>query len=465
MTRADRRNSTTVSRRAFLLRGGVGLAGAALLPACTDYVRHVGSGFTGAETVGADTLVFAHGPERSGTLAKLIDEFNKSNGKGIKVQWREMPADSGQYFDKLRTEFQAGGGGVDVMSGDITWSSQFAANGWIQDLSDLFTEDMRSEYLGPPLQANTYKGTIFGVPWFTDAGMFYYRKDLLEKAGARNAPTNWDEVIDISRKLVEEGSVQYGLVFQGAEYEGGVCNGSEYIWNAGGELLDPNDLNRVVIGSSEAERGLETERMFVAEGIASEGVAVYKEQETDTAFLGGSHAFARNWPYMLGLAADPAISSLKPEQIGLTQLPVVKAGDTSFNALGGWNFFINASSKRKEQAWEFIRFMSEDSTQKAFAIDGALLPTKKAIYEDREALEKQPTVEVAKEATTNSKPRPIHPFYSDMSLVLSEGFNESLKGAQSPSRAINGIEREMKRIAEIGTNVYDLGESGGGPAS
>jgi multiple sugar transport system substrate-binding protein len=402
-------------------------------------------------------VVFSFGPDESGSLTKAVGKFNQQNESGITVEYREMPADSGQYFDKLRTEFQAGGATIDVIGGDVIWPVQFAANGWIADLSDLFTEEQQSEFLDAPIQANIYKDRIYGVPFFTDAGMFYYRKDLLEKSGSTNAPQTWNEVIDLSRKIVDAGDAEYGMVFQGAEYEGGVCNGCEYIWGSGGNILDDQNLSRVVIDSPEAAAGLETERMLVAEGVAPEAVAVYKEQESHTAFLGGGSPFIRNWPYMFGLASDPAISSIKPEQIGIAPLPVSSDGKQSYSALGGWNFFINETSQKKEQAWEFIKFMGEPEQQSFFAINGSLLPTRKALYEDEKVLKDAPAVELAKEVTQNARPRPTHPFYSDMSLALSQAFNENIKGITSADQTVVNLQAELQRLADIGEEVFNLG--------
>ncbi|HKH12586.1 MAG TPA: ABC transporter substrate-binding protein, partial [Rubrobacter sp.] len=89
--------SRLFDRRAFLKMGGAGLAGAALLGAA-------GCGGGGGAFNGEITMGF--GREPSGTLQKLIDQFNKQN-KDIKVTWRNMPASASQYFDQLRTQFQA----------------------------------------------------------------------------------------------------------------------------------------------------------------------------------------------------------------------------------------------------------------------------------------------------------------------------------------------------------------------
>ena len=90
---------------------------------------------------------------------------------------------------------------MDVIGGDVIWPAQFAASGFILDLSDRFTADMRERYLDGPLEAVTYEGKIYGVPWFTDAGMFYYRKDLLEQSGFSEPPKTWAEMKEMAGKV------------------------------------------------------------------------------------------------------------------------------------------------------------------------------------------------------------------------------------------------------------------------
>src|SRR3712207_9432993 len=97
------------------------------------------------------------------------------------------------------------------------------------------------------MQAATYEGKIYAVPWYTDAGLLYYRQDLLEKAGYSEPPVTWDELEEMANKVKQDEGIKNGFVFQGAEYEGGVCNGLEYIRTHGGDVLDPNDPSKVII--------------------------------------------------------------------------------------------------------------------------------------------------------------------------------------------------------------------------
>ena len=256
-----------LSRRDFLKVGGAGLAGAAFLGAAG-----CGGGEQGG---GATEIYFTSAPDESGTTEKLIDMFNDKNKGKYKVIFHQGNADTGQRFDKLRTQMQAGGEDLDVILGDVIWTAQLAESGWISDLSDRFTESQRKEFLPGSVEAITYKGKAFGMPWFTDTGLLYYRKDLLQESGFDGPPKTWDELKQMTRKVRENAGLKYGFVFQGAAYEGGVCNGMEFIWTHGGEVLDPNDPTKVLVDSPEAIAGLATERSMITEGISPEAVTVY----------------------------------------------------------------------------------------------------------------------------------------------------------------------------------------------
>jgi multiple sugar transport system substrate-binding protein len=428
-----------MSRWEFLRASGVGLAGATLFGA-------VGCG--GGQEGSGTEIVFSFFPDPSGSVQALIDQFNKENEDNIQATLREMPADSGQHFSQLNTEFQSGEINIDVIGGDVIWPAQFAANGYIADLSDRFSEEERSEFLPAPIQANTYEGRIYGVPWYTDAGMLYYREDLLEQSGFSEPPRTWDELKEQARKVQQDSGTRYGFVFQGADYEGGVVNALEYIWTSGGNVLEGEDT--VVINSPEARRGLEIERSMIEDGIAPEGVSQYKEQESATLFLSGDAVFMRNVPRMYALASDPGESNISPEQINITSLPVAEEGLQSYSSLGGWNLFMNANSRNADAAYEFIRFMSAPEQQKFRAMKGSVLPTRQELYKDEEVLQKVRVAELGQEAIRNTRPRPVSPFYSDMSLKMAAQFIRSLKGEATPDEVLATLQSELEEIIEQG---------------
>jgi multiple sugar transport system substrate-binding protein len=429
-----------LNRRDFLKMSGAGLAGAALL----------GSTACGGGSSGSGDLIFSMGTDTSGTLQDLIAKFNKQS-KEFKVQFREMPTDSGAYFDKLRTQFQAGSGDIDVIGADVVWPAQFAANGWLLDVTDRFTKSDQSQFLPGPIQSLKYDGKIYGVPWFTDAGLLYYRADLLEKAGFSEPPKTWSQLQEMAQKVAKDAGIDNGFVFQGDQYEGGVCNGCEYIWTNGGNILDPADPSKVVIDSPEAAAGLAVEQGIVKDGVAPESVSTYTETETDPAFLGNKAVFARNWPYMYALAGTKDFPDVKPEQIGIAPLPLGEGQTQLVSALGGWNMLINAQSDMQDEAWEFVKFMTSEQAQRQRALSASLLPTRPSLYQDSEIRKSLPVVVQGEEALKHARSRPVSPYYSDMSLEMQEQFNGVVSGDTSPEAAVKSLQQSLTQIVEAGS--------------
>src|SRR5215211_2033935 len=201
-----------LSRRDFLKLGGVGLAGVAVLgaPSCGG----------GGEDSGK--VVFAS-PDFPGSMRRLIDRFNEQNKGKFQVAWQHIDLESQQYFDRLKTEFQAGGGETDIIVGNEAWTAEIAENGWITDVTDRFPESERAKFLDVPVDSVSYKGKIYGVPWYTDVGMLYYRKDLLEHSGFSEPPQTWEGLKGMAKKVVRDSGTRYGFLFQGANNESGVC--------------------------------------------------------------------------------------------------------------------------------------------------------------------------------------------------------------------------------------------------
>jgi multiple sugar transport system substrate-binding protein len=428
-----------LSRKDFLRIGGAGLAGTALLGSGAL----AGCGGGGAE---GDDIVFSWGPDDTGVLPKLISVFNEQSS-GFKVRYREMPSDTGEYFDQLRTQFQAGASDIDVIGGDVIWPAQFAGNGYILDLSDRFTDS--DQFLPGPMEAMRFQDGIYGVPWYTDAGLLYYRQDLLENSGFSEPPKTWDELIEQANKTQRDEDLPFGFVFQGGEYEGGVCNGLEYIWTHGGDVLDPDDPSKVIVESPESAAGLATQRAMIEEGVTTRAVLQYQEDESHGAFVRGDSVFLRNWPYVYALLSNPEESEIKPEQVGVAPLPV--GGGQSASAVGGWNFFINAGSEKQDQAWEFIRWMTEPEQLKRNALEGSRLPVRRELYEDQEILDNVPVARLGKDIIIeNARPRPVSPIYSDISLEMAEKFNASLAGDMSPEEAVGTLQNEMATLVREG---------------
>ncbi len=189
---------------------------------------------------------------------------------------------------------------------------------------------------------------------------------------------------------------------------------------------------------------------MISDGVTPRAVANYDLTESLTAFISGDAASCRNWPFMYGLAGDPDMSKIKPEQVSVAPLPVGEGQSQTASCLGGWNMLISASSETQDQAWEFARFMTSEESQKVHTLSASALPTLNTLYDDREILEGVPLVALSKEALQNARPRPISPYYSEMSRAVPKQFNQVLTGATSPEGAVETLQSELQQIIEEG---------------
>jgi multiple sugar transport system substrate-binding protein len=439
--RQRRSGPTGLSRRDFLKVGGAGLAGAALF------------GITGCgggeQSGGATELYFTAPPDLTGTTSKLISQFNKKNKGEYKVIFREGNTDTGERLNKLRTQLQAGGEELDIILGDVIWTAELAESGWISDLSDRFPESQQQAILPGSVQAITYNGKPYGMPWYTDTGLLYYRKDLLEKSGYDGPPKTWDELKQMTRKVRAASDIKFGFLFQGARYEGGVCDACEFIWGHGGNIVDPSDPTKVLVDSPQAIAGLATERSMITDGISPQSVTVYKEDESAGPFLNGDAVFLRNWPYIYALIGTPDYPKLKLEQVGVSELPSAD-GKPGNGTVGDQPLYLSTSSKYPDAAWKFIEFLTASEQQKFRALEGSYLPTISDLYDDPEILDSVPVVALAKEALQHTRPRPVSPYYSDMSLEMQEQFHASLRGETTPEKTARTLKSELENIIQQG---------------
>ena len=443
-----------LSRRDFLKVGGASLAGAALLGTA-------GCG-GGAGQGGAQRIVFSFGPDDSGTLRELVERFNREYEGRIRVEYQERSRVTDEYFRSLVSEFEAGGGDVDVIGGDVIWAAEFADNGWIEDISRRFYTDYPRDVPGAFLEAQigsvSWRNRLWGVPWFSDAGLLYYRRDLLEESGFDAPPATWDGLKEIASQVAEESGTRYGFVFQGDSYEGGVVNGMEFIWSAGGQVLSTSSVqavpgqpvnlspNVVEVDDPRTIEGLSTERSMIEDGVSPGEVASFRELESQEAFFAGDAVFLRGWPYMYALAGEGG-AEVGPGQIGIAQIPVASEGNQSYSCLGGWNMYINAASDKQDAAWEFIKFATAPEQQRFRALEGSFLPTLTELYDDRQILDEVPVIELGGDIIENNlRSRPASPAYSQLSRRMAVRFNDCLSGDLEPEQTVQTLQEEMENL-------------------
>ncbi|GAB6934300.1 MAG: ABC transporter substrate-binding protein [Bacillota bacterium] len=384
-------------------------------------------------------IVYARGKDVTGATLKIVEEFEKRH-PNIDVEFREMPADTGQSHDQYVTMLSAKSDEIDVFDLDVIWPAEFAQAGYLLPLDRFIERDgiNLDNYIPGAVEAGNYNGQQWAMPKFLDAGLLYYRKDLV-----KNPPKTWDELLAQAKELKGKGGTQFGYLMQAKQYEGLVCNFIEFIASYGGKVLD--DKGNVVINSPETIKGLKKMIEIVRSDVVPQNITTFTELETHTAFIEGQAPFTRNWPYMYALVQDKNQSKVV-DKVGVAPLPAGDAGSVA--TLGGWLTGINKYTKHPEEAWEFVKFMTGPEGQKITAIYGGSSPTYLPLYDDPEVQKASPLFSEKEyvEAVSKAVPRPVTPVYPKISDIIQIEVSKALAGQQTAEEAVKNMEQKLKEV-------------------
>jgi len=392
---------------------------------------------------GKTVLVFKHGKiaGQSQHLTLLVEQFEKEN-PSIDIVEQVLPSITDQQRQFYITNLESGASDFDIISLDVIWVPEFARAGWLEDITNNFSEEELSLFLPGPLKADTYQDKLYAVPWYVDGGVLYYRKDLLEKYDLK-PPETFNDLENAVRKIQkgENDRELSGFIWQGKQYEGLVCAALEFIEGGCAHVLD--DAGNSVINSAKAVNALDYLRSLIDNGIAPEYVTTTAEEATRHSFGIANVIFMRNrlHTYNTFNADDSKIKG----KIGVKVMPHFE-GCQSASTLGGWQLGINKFSEHKEEAWRFIQFMSRYESQKYLALNVGLKPSRNDVYSDPELIEQQPFIAELHNVLINAVPRPVTPYYPQISLVLQATFSEIISGAKPAKKALDKAQKKLQEI-------------------
>lgn len=393
-------------------------------------------------------IVSAHSVEISiligGSLdgwKEIADDFYRQTGIKVNVVQGPPSTDAREimYSISLLTKNK----GFDIIYLDVVWLGKFASASWLTPLSE-FTDPLQY-FKSANLSESSYFASLFGNKYYTvpikaDAGLLYYRKDLLQKYGYK-PPTTWEELKQIAKiikdKEKQNGNHIEGFVFQGKQYEGLVCNFYEILRGMGYELIkQKGNKFELAVTEQELEKVYDYYSSLIKEGISPISVINFEEEESRIVFQQGKAIFARNWPYAIKMLMDDPYMK---DKFAVALLPGKNP------TLGGWALAISNYSKHKKQAWLFIDFVLNNGLKTLFIKRGDV-PTKMDLLQDPEITQKLPYYEVIAESINLSKPRTIHPLYPRISNVIQIFLSGVIAGKINSKQAAKLTIQELKKI-------------------
>ena len=301
---------------------------------------------------------------------------------------------------------------------------------------------MRAQYFPGVVDACTYSGALHALPWYIDAGMLYYRKDLLQAAGLA-APTSWSELVTAAQKLTGNGKVTDGFNWQAKQAEVLVCDLVEFIGSNGGAILAP-DGKTVTIADPKAVEAVQfMVDTFGKDKITPKSVLSWDEVPSELPFTGGRAGFLRNWSFVWTDAQTPSSSSVAGK-VGVTKLPAFPGGKSTA-CLGGYQFGMNASSTKKSAAIDFLTWMSSPATQLKWATQLGLAPSRPSVYDQPALAKVNPFMVSLRDIFTGGTPRPKTPKYSQVSLAIQAGVSAALASGNVASN-LSSTKTQIEQI-------------------
>ncbi|TLQ47463.1 ABC transporter substrate-binding protein [Streptomyces marianii] len=421
-------------------------AGRGLLIAAVVLTGYVSAGTgTGADPAGAaqgegrGPMTLATAGDLTGYLGPLLEGWNRSH-PDEKVALVELPDSADETRAQVATGLRSGDGRYDILNMDVTWTSEFAAAGWIAPLeADRFPLD---SFLPPVLDTATYEGELYAVPYVTNAGMLYYRKDVLDREGL-TPPRTWAELEHQARTVAP----RYGLggyAGQFLPYEGLTVNATEAVYSAGGTIL--GDDGRVTVDSPAARTGLGFLTRGVRDGWIPGEALAYKEEESRQAFQDGRLLFLRNWPYAYAGASGK--DSRVAGRFGAVPLPGPDGPGTS--VLGGSNLAVSARARHPESANDLIAYLTSTPVQRKVLTEGALPPVRAELYRDPGLIRRFPYLPALRASVLSAAPRPKSARYGQVSLAVQAVVHDAMAQHQKPDEAVRRLSRELSAVARRG---------------
>jgi trehalose/maltose transport system substrate-binding protein len=384
------------------------------------------------------------------TCKEGAERWAKKTGNTIKVV--TSPTSSSEKLALAQQLLAAGATDVDVFNVDVVWPGILGS--FFLDLKP-YLNGGDKQYFESMIANTTVGSQLVSLPWYTDAGLLYYRKDLLDKYQEK-PPTTWAEMAATAKKIQDgerkAGAKElWGFVFQGKAYEGLTCNALEWIASYGGGTIVGAD-GKVTINNPQAAAALDAAAGWIGT-ITPPGVLNYEEEESRGVFQSGNAVFMRNWPYAYALSQ--AGNSPIKGKVAMTTLPKGEGASARGAAtMGGWNLAVSKFSKHPKESADLAIYLTGPEEQKLRAVSGGFQPTLPKLYEDKEVLAANPSFAMLFGSFSSSVARPSTPTkgsYNQVSSAFWTAAQSVLNKQAKGAAALAELAEKLEQLSHGGT--------------
>jgi multiple sugar transport system substrate-binding protein len=361
------------------------------------------------------------GKDTTGAFSQVVSLYHKAH-PSVNVKLEELPTSADQQRTQLVQRESAKSPECDVLGMDVTWTAEFAAQGWLRDVTPA-VKARESEFIPSTLKTAEINGKVWAVPFNTNAGFLYYNTTKVKQP-----PQTWQQAYQMAK---QDG----GIGYQGSQYEGLTVDFLEMVFSNGGSVLS-SDGKKATIDSPQAQQVLAFMQQGLKDGAAPKANLTYQEEESRNAFQTGKVALLRNWPYVYALAKQAHV------KFNIEPLPKFGNGQPA-SVLGGYNLGISSYSKNPGAALSFINYATSPGPQAKFFIKSSLPAVLTQTYNDPTVKKSVPFASELLKAVQQGQPRPVSPVYTQISEAIYKNVYSALSNGTPPATALKNAQNQI----------------------
>jgi len=375
-----------------------------------------------------DITVWALGAEGE-KLGAIAKDFEAANPKAH-VKVTVIPFDAAH--DKISSAI-AGNQTPDVSLAGTTWVSEFADSGALDPTpTDLIDS---SKFYPGAWDTTAVNGTSYGVPWYVETRLVYYRKDLAAKAGVTPKDGwTWDDFKAFAAAMQSKGGAKFGISLP----PGGVGSWQTFMpfgWQNGAEL---EQGNKFAFDSEPMVKALDYYKSFFTDKISAGKLG---PGALENGFIRGDIGAFVSGPWHMGILRDQGGAGFA-DKWSVAHMPTEQSA-TSF--VGGGDLMVFKNSKNRDTAWKFVDFLTQDAAQqKLYQLVGSLPAVKSAWSSGKLATD--PMLKLFGNQLQDAKSAPAIATWEQVADTLDHGIEEATIGGQDSSTALKDAASKANSI-------------------
>jgi multiple sugar transport system substrate-binding protein len=362
-------------------------------------------------------------------LKVLAGDFMKQN-PNIHVTVQSIPWTDAH--SKLLTAVE-GGQTPDISQMGTTWMAEFAKAGALDTAPSSINQ---GDFFPSAWNTAVYKGTVYGVPWYVDTRVLFYRTDIAQKAGITSPPQNWQQLLAAAQAMHAKGGSKYGISLASNDWQELV----PFIWQAGGHVYSNGQFT---FNSPQVVQALSYYQQFFNQGLTP--MTVPANFDVAQAFVSGQMPMFISGPWEMGLVQQEGGSAINGKW-AVTTLP---QNQTNTSFAGGADMVVFKNSPNRAAAWKFVQYLAQPDVQQKWYNTVSDLPAVKAAWTSG-TLASDKNLTVFHNQLNNTQGPPTIVNWEQVANLVDNDMQQVMLGKTTPQQAAQDMQQKAQSIGTGG---------------